>query len=137
MITNRAATLAAAIPRPASMQPNTSMRQNIPLCALSRLRLGYGAMSMRHRVSSVSLVELPHHDDRWSVSRRSADEIGSRIWFCPIAASGPRLERPSDSALRLAEREARYRDRRLIPIADELTHLVAELSVMRKSLILG
>jgi hypothetical protein len=50
---DRAATSAVAIPRRESMRPNTSMRHNILSCELSRLRLGYGAMSMRRKACSV------------------------------------------------------------------------------------
>ena len=49
-----AAMSAVAIPRPAGTRPSISMRRNIRLCALSRRRLGYGAMSMRHRIRSVN-----------------------------------------------------------------------------------
>ena len=50
---DRAATLAAAIHRPASMQTDTSLRPNIRSCALSRPRLGSGAMCMKPRVCSL------------------------------------------------------------------------------------
>jgi len=52
---NPVATLAVAITRQASTRLNISIRRNIRSCALSRRRLGYGAMFTRRGVCSINV----------------------------------------------------------------------------------